>query len=317
MNVIQVGGQAVIEGVMMRAPKAVAVVVRRRNGELAFKEDSWRSLADRWTFLKWPVFRGPLVLVEALINGLQAFHFSANQALEDEGEAKEPLNQWALRATFIVALIIGLGLFVILPHLLAICMGRLMGIEKGVDSFWFHFTDGIIKVFFFWTYIRLISFHSEIRRVFQYHGAEHKAIHTYEHGDELTVNNARKYSSVHPRCGTSFILLVLLISMFFFAAVFPFVPGMSGMNPVAQNTFIILYKIAFMLPIAGLAYEFIRWSARAKSPRLPIRLFMAPGLWLQKLTAYEPSDSQLEVALSALATVIKMEGLSQSRKTIL
>jgi uncharacterized protein YqhQ len=317
MKPIHVGGQAVIEGVMMRAPKALAVVVRRRNGELASMEGVWRSLAERWTFLKWPVVRGPIVLIESLINGLQALNFSANQALEDEGEAGKPLNQWALIATFIVALILGLGLFVALPHALAICVRRLMGVEGGVDSLWFHATDGFIKILFFWAYIRFISLHREIKRIFQYHGAEHKAIHTYEQGDELTVENARKYSPVHPRCGTSFILLVLLISIFFFAAVFPFMPNPSDMNTVARNVLFIIYKIVFMLPIAGLAYEFIRWSAGTKTPRMPVRLLMAPGLWLQKLTTHEPSESQLEVALNALSTVIRMEGLNQPQKAIL
>ena len=317
MNPIHVGGQAVIEGVMMRAPKALAIVVRRRSGQLVSKEDEWRSLSERWTFLKWPIVRGPIILIESLINGIQALNFSANQALEDEGEAEKPMNRWVLSATFFVALALGLGLFVVLPHILAAWALSLTTFKHGVDSLWFHAADGFIKILFFWAYIRLISLHGEIKRIFQYHGAEHKAIHTYEHGEALTTENARKYSTVHPRCGTSFILLVLLISMIFFATMFAFMPGLPDMNPLGRNALFILYKIAFMLPIAGFAYELIRWSAKKKRTSVPARLLMAPGMWLQNLTTHEPSDRQVEVALEALTRVIEIESRNKPHDIIL
>jgi uncharacterized protein YqhQ len=317
MNPIHVGGQAVIEGVMMRAPKALAIVVRRRNGQLVSREEEWRSLSDRWTFLKWPVVRGPIILIETLINGIQALNFSAGQVLEEEGETEQNVNRWALNAALFLALALGLGLFVALPHILAAWVLSLTTFKHGVDSLWFHAADGFIKILFFWAYIRLISLHGDIKRIFQYHGAEHKAIHAYEQGEALTIENARKYSTIHPRCGTSFILLVLLISVIFFATVFALMPRLPEMNPLERNALLILYKIAFMIPIAGFAYELIRWSGRGKKTSLPLRLLMAPGLWLQKLTTREPSDSQMEVALKALGRVIEIESRNQLQDVVL
>jgi len=279
------------------------------------KEDAWRSLSERWTFLKWPILRGTIVLIESLINGIQALNFSANQALEGEEDKNKSLNQWAIIATMITALALGMGLFVALPHLLTMYSGKLFGARLDVNSLWFHAIDGFIKIFFFWAYIKLISLHGDIRRIFQYHGAEHKAVSTYENGEELTVENARKYSPLHPRCGTSFILLVLLISMVFFALAFPFVPRFSGMNSVVRNAIYIGCKILFMLPIAGIAYEMIRWGSK-KMNLLPVRMIMAPGIWLQKLTTRHPTDDQLEVALNALDRVIKLEGFSKPREEL-
>jgi uncharacterized protein YqhQ len=300
---IRVGGQAVIEGVMMRAPKSMAIAVRRPDGKIFVKEHRWRSLSERWSFLRWPFIRGSLVLIETLINGMQALTFSANQALEEE---EESLGQWALFFTILLALGAGILLFVVLPHVISGLVGRLFGVSLGVEHFLFHVIDGIVKIIILLGYIWVISLFKEIRRIFEYHGAEHKSVYAYEAGEALTVENAKRFSTLHPRCGTAFILVVLVMSMFFFATVFPFVPTLEGHSGVVNQTFAIFMKILFMFPIAGIAYEMIKYSSRNMERGL-IRWAILPGLWMQKLTTREPSDEQLEVALAALDSALRVQ----------
>lgn len=299
---IKVGGQAVIEGIMMRAPKTFTVVVRRPDGQLSVREDRWYSPMEKWPFLKKPFLRGCIVLYEALFNGIQALTYSAQEAL---GEEEEKLSPLALAGTIAFALGGAILLFVVVPHLATLGIGTLIGADLGVSSIWFHVIDGVIKVSIFVAYIALISLLGEIRRVFQYHGAEHKSIHAYEKGDELTVENARKYPTLHPRCGTAFILLVLMFSIFLFTLVFPFVPKELFGNRIITNAFFILVKIALLPPIAGISYELIRLGDRHHNVFLAAML--APGLWLQKLTTREPSDDQLEVAIVALKKTLEKE----------
>jgi len=293
---IHVGGQAVIEGVMMRASKSMAIAVRRPNGEILVKEDRWRSLSERWPFLKWPFVRGSLILMEALIHGIQALTFSANQALEEQ---EESVGEWDMFFTVLLAFGAGIGLFVVLPHVISGLVGRLFGIKLGIQHFLFHVIDGGVKIIIFLGYVWLISLFKEIRRIFEYHGAEHKSVYTYEAGEALTVENAKKFSTLHPRCGTAFILVVLLISIFFFSIVFPFLPTLHDVPGIMNQMIAIVMKILFMFPIAGLAYEVIRFSSRNMERGL-IRLAVLPGLWMQKLTTREPTEEQLEVALAAL-----------------
>ena len=257
-NDIHVGGQAVIEGVMMRAPKSLAIALRRPNGEILIKEDRWRSLSERWSFLKWPFLRGSLVMLEALINGMQALTFSANQALEEQDES---MGDWALFFTIFVGLGAGVVLFVVLPHVISGLVGRLFGVRLGVEHLLFHLIDGAVKFMIFLGYVWLISLVKEIRRIFEYHGAEHKSVYAYEAGEALTVENAKKFSALHPRCGTAFILVVLLISIFFFSIAFPFVPTLHDVPGVMSQMIAIVMKILFMFPIAGLAYEIIKFSS--------------------------------------------------------
>jgi len=256
---IHVGGQAVIEGVMMRAPKSMAIAVRRPNGQILVKEDKWRSLSERWLFLKWPFVRGGLVVVEALINGMQALTFSANQALEEE---EESLGQSALFFTVVLAIGAGILLFVVLPHLISGLVGRLFGLRLGVEHFLFHVIDGGVKIIIFLGYIWFISLFKDIRRIFEYHGAEHKSVYAYEAGEALTIENAKKFSTLHPRCGTAFILIVLLISIFFFAIVFPLMPTLNNVPGLVNQMIAIVIKVLFMFPIAGLAYEMIKFGSR-------------------------------------------------------
>ena len=311
---IQVGGQAVIEGVMMKAPKSLAVVVRRPNGELVTKEDVLHPWSDRFPLLKWPVLRGTLILIETMIQGIQALNFSANQAMAEEEGTKE-IGWWAMLGTLSLAILLGLGLFVALPHWISAYLGGLTSFQFGVDSFSFHLLDGGIKVFFFIAYIWIISRFKDIRRVFQYHGAEHKSIFTYEAGEDLTVENAKPHSTLHPRCGTSFILLVLVISILFFSVLFPFLPKMPLLNSWSRNVLYVGLKILLMIPIAGLAYEAIKYTS--KKTHIPwIRILILPGLWIQRLTTQEPTEDQIEVALSALNRVLCMEDRLTEQKVV-
>lgn len=299
---IKVGGQAVIEGIMMRAPRTFTIVVRRPDGELSVREDRWYSPMEKWPILKKPLLRGCIVLYEALYNGIQALTYSAQEAL---GEEEEKLGPWALAGTIALAFGGAMLLFVVIPHLATLGIGALVGSDLGVRSIWFHVIDGIIKVSIFVSYIALISLLTEIRRVFQYHGAEHKSIHAYEQGEALTVENARKYPTLHARCGTAFILMVLVLSIFLFTGVFPLLPKELFGNKILTNAAFILVKIALLIPIAGLSYEIIRMGDKFNNPVL--NLFLLPGLWLQKLTTREPSDDQIEVALVALKKTLEKE----------
>ncbi|MGC8908274.1 MAG: DUF1385 domain-containing protein [Desulfomonilaceae bacterium] len=301
-ELIKVGGQAVIEGIMMRAPKTLTIVVRKPDGQLSVREDRWYSPMERWPVLKKPFLRGCIVLYEALFNGIQALSFSAQEAV---GEEEEKLSPWALGGTILFAIGAALALFVVIPHLATLGMGVLFGKDLTVKSLWFHVIDGVIKVTIFVGYIYAISLMKEIRRVFQYHGAEHKSIHAYEQGDDLTVENARKYPTLHARCGTAFIMLVLLVSIFLFSLVFPFFPNDLFGNKIATNLFFIAIKMCLLLPIAGFSYELIRFGERVRNPLLDVVL--KPGLLLQRLTTREPSDDQIEVALVALKRTLERE----------
>lgn len=304
-----VGGQAVIEGVMMRGKHGWAIAVKKPDGSIMLKEERLHTLAERFPFLKWPFCRGPVVLLEALIYGIKALSFSAQAAVDEEEQQLSPLS---MAITILAALAMAILFFGLLPHILSGLVGRWWGTDLTVKNFGFHLIDGFLKIIFFLVYVWLISFMDEIRRVFEYHGAEHKSIFAYENGDELTVANARKYQIWHPRCGTSFILVVLLLSILIFSLVFPLLPSPVPGNYLLNNLAQVGIKIILMLPIAALSYEVIRLGG--KYARHPFwRLVLWPGLLTQRLTAREPSDDQLEVALEALRAVIALEGkLSQS-----
>lgn len=334
MSDMNVGGQAVIEGVMMRTPHAFTVAVRAPDGTIVLKEDNWRSIWDKMTFLRWPFLRGTVVMIEALVNGLQALTFAATVATPEEESsnaaaqstnsdatsaeggastvhstpAPSALSNWQLTVTIASSLGMGLVMFVALPHLLTAGLGWLLGSELlNPDGVLFHIVDGIIKLGIFVAYIALISMMEDIRRVFQYHGAEHKSVYAFEAGVPLTVENVRQYSTLHPRCGTSFLMFVMLVSIFLFSAVFPlFMPAFDGMPAIVRNLIMVAIKIPLMLPVAGISYEAIRFSG--KFPNNPVLgLLSKPGLWMQRLTTKEPSDAQLEVAIAALSKALERE----------
>ncbi len=294
---LSIGGQAVIEGVMMRSPHAFTVAVRkggRPGAEIALHSQELRPLGDRFPLLKRKVVRGAAALFEALWLGIRALNFSANEALETEDGTKEEIGPLAMTGTLLLAVAFALGVFLALPLLLTHLLGSQFGALKG--SILFNLTDGAIRVSLFLGYVSGISFMKDIRRVFQYHGAEHKVIGAHEAGEPLTVENARKYSCIHPRCGTSFLMVVIVLSILFFSLV----PGAWSLWAKGAARLILLPLIA------GLAYEFIKFSAKHRGSPV-VEALILPGLLLQRLTTRDPSDDQIEVAIRAMDEALARE----------
>ncbi len=295
---LNIGGQAVLEGVMMRSPHAFTVAVRkggRPDAGIALLTEPLQPIGERFPFLKRRIIRGSVVLFEAMWLGIRALNFSANEALESEDGKKEEIGPWAMAGTMIVALAFSLALFLALPLLLTNLLGlKYYAVSR--SSIVFNITDGVFRVALFLGYISGISFMKDIRRVFEYHGAEHKVIAAYESGEGLTVENARGRSRIHPRCGTSFLLVVIALSIVLFSCI-------PGVWPLWAKA---LSRIAFLPLIAGLAYEFIRYSAKHCESRT-VKALMQPGLLLQKLTTREPSDDQIEVAIRAVTEALALE----------
>lgn len=300
-----VGGQAVIEGVMMRAKNRLAIAVRKPDGEILVEVRPWFSLTSA-AILRKPMLRGFPVLLETLVNGIKALNFSAMQAVEeDEGEGE--LTPWHLVLTMIVALSVALGLFVVLPHFLSVAM-QWLDLSGDVETLSFNAWDGAFKMLLFVGYIGAISFVPDIRRVFQYHGAEHKVIWAFESGREVTVAEARGNSRLHPRCGTSFLLFVLAVSILLYTALVPWL--LTFYKPqmfILKHLYIVGMKLLFMVPISCIAYEIIRFAGKFSSNVL-CRMLCWPGLVLQMMTTKEPDDSQIEVAMAALKCAVSEEG---------
>ncbi len=297
-----IGGQAIVEGVMMRAPRALAAAVRRPDGQIAVQTWPYRPITDRLPFLKLPVLRGGVVLVESLVLGMRALSWSADQQAEAEGqrdEAQVKRDQRAIAGTMVLSLALGFAFFVALPHLLTAGILWLLGLQVDADHPLFHLVDGVVKLALFLAYLAAIGRMEDIRRLFQYHGAEHMSIYAWEAGQELTVDGVRRWTRFHPRCGTSFLLFVVLASIAVFTPAFALLPPLPIENAVLKNLAQVLIKIPLMLPVAGLAYEAIRFSARFYTVPV-LRALLAPGLWLQRLTTREPEDAQLEVAICSL-----------------
>ncbi|RJR34006.1 MAG: DUF1385 domain-containing protein [Deltaproteobacteria bacterium] len=300
-----VGGQAVLEGVMMRSPQALAIAVRRPDGTVLLKDEPYTSLAARHPLLKRPLLRGPVVLLESLVTGIRALSFSAQVAVEEE--EGQSLGWGSIALTMGGAFVLAFLLFGFLPHYLSGLAGYLIGRPLTPADFLFHVIDGVIKLIFILGYIWGISRFKEIHRVFEYHGAEHKSICAYEAGEPLTVENARRHGTCHPRCGTSFLLVVLLVSLTIFTIFFPMFPPLTRTG-ILNNLVQVFIKVALMFPIAAISYEIIRWGGRHAHHPLA-RFLLWPGLATQRLTTQEPDDSQLEVALEALKAVLAREGI--------
>ena len=292
-----VGGQAVLEGVMMRGPGNWAVAVRTPNGEIAQVSRSIDSQMARHWVLRLPVVRGVMALGESLAIGFRALAISANYAAQVEGEEGEEggkevsteLSRGALIFAFAVAIGFAVLLFKVTPGLLT----ELLPI-KGTG--WFVIVEGLIRVSIFVAYLGLISLLPDLRRVFQYHAAEHKAINAYEAGEELEPEVVQRFSLIHPRCGTAFMLWVMVIAVFAFA--------FFG-RPAWY--WLIATRVLLLPLIAGLAYELIRFAGKHQHNRV-LMAVLAPGLWLQRLTTREPTLDQLEVSIKALREVLALEG---------
>jgi len=295
---LNIGGQAVLEGVMMRSPHGFTVAVRKGGkpgADIVVLRETLRPLGERFPLFKKRIIRGSAALFEAMWLGVRALNFSANEAMEDEDGKKEEIGPLALAGTMVLAIAFALGLFLALPLLLTNLLGMKYGIV-GNSSLAFNLTDGVLRVALFLGYVSGISFMKDIRRVFEYHGAEHKAIAAYEAGIDLTVENAKRYSCIHPRCGTSFLLAVVVLSII----VFSLIPGAWPLWAKAAS------RVVLLPVIAGLSYEFIKYTAKRRGHPL-IELVIQPGLWLQRLTAREPSGDQIEVAIRALNEALALE----------
>ena len=280
-----VGGQAVIEGVMMRGFGKVATAVREPDGNINVQIKSVSSIADKFPILKLPILRGAVSLFESLALGMKSLSFSAQAA----GEEDEQLSDKELIATIILAIVLACGLFLAIPTFAAKFFRTLTD-----DSVLLNLAEGFLRLIIFLAYLFAISRMKDIQRVFQYHGAEHKTIFCYEANLPLTVENVKKFPRLHPRCGTAFLLIVMLVSIFVFAFL--------GWPDLWLR---ILSRIILLPAVAGLSYELIRFSARSKNSL--VKLATLPGLWLQYLTTQEPDDEMIEVAIKSLEAVVPVE----------
>jgi uncharacterized protein YqhQ len=297
-----VGGQAVMEGVMMRAPHSYCVAVRRANGELVTEEMPLARISETYKIFKYPVFRGVGTLYQAMKLGIKALQFSTNAAMQDlppeknkDGSIKEPpkeMPKWVMAANLVMMLGSFLFLYKFLPLYLAARLGKIYPVFEGRVAF--NLADGLIRIAIFLFFMVLVSRMKDIRRVFEYHGAEHKVVFNFESGQPVSIENAQRFTTFHPRCGTSFLMLLMIVSL----VIYPFVPLDSFLAKF-------LVRLALLPVVVGVCYELIRFAA--KRPGFFMSLLTAPGLWLQRITTKPPSDDQAAVAIHALEGAMALE----------
>lgn len=304
-----IGGQALLEGILMRGPKKQAIVVRNQEGGLEIREEELKLIKDRYPILGVPFIRGVVTFLDSMVKGVKALMWSAEFYPEEEEEEPSRLEQWIERRfgsealmkwIIAIAVLAGLGfaiaLFIILPTL---ATSALLYFAPDAPMWLRNLLEGIIKLAIFFVYMILCSRLKDIKRTFRYHGAEHKTIFCYERGLELTVDNARAMPRHHPRCGTSFLVVVIIIAVLASCVVF----ALPGVRDVAENPIIrILLHLAMLPVIVGVTYELNRFIGRHDNP--VTRVLAAPGLWMQNFTTFEPDDSMLEVAIEALTLVL-------------
>ncbi len=313
---MQVGGQAVIEGVMMRAPGRIATAVRRANGEIVVKKRDYVSLAERNKFFKLPVLRGAVGLVEMMFVGVETLNFSAEVAMQDmqADEAsnnngkhlkvnKRPSNL-RLALTVLFSLAAGVAIFFVAPLIITT---KLFNVEQ--EAFWFNLIAGGIRISILLIYLIAISLMKDVQRLFEYHGAEHKAVFTFESQGALTVDSAKQFTRFHPRCGTSFILIVMIVAMLLFSVLDSFLILWLGKISLPIR---LLTHLPLIPLVGGVAYEFIRWSAKRSTTTIG-KILVAPGLWMQRITTSEPDPSQLEVALVAIKCALGVDQQPNAR----
>lgn len=307
-KIMPVGGQAVIEGVMMRSPKRIATAVRRASGKIEVKVHEYKSLIQRKKYLNIPIIRGAITLIEVMILGIKNLQWSADKAMEDleareikegkreKAKKKKPgMSTMSAIFTISIALIIGISAFFVLPLYLTT---EIFDIEK--QALPFNLVAGGIRIIFFLLYIWGISFMKDVKRLFEFHGAEHKTVFAFEEKVQLAPEKVQKFSTFHPRCGTSFLVIVMLVSLVFFAIVDTLV--MLWLGKIS-----LLIRLATHLPLipimGGISYEALKASARNIDNTF-VRALIAPGLGLQRITTSEPDEKQLEVAIAALNTAL-------------
>lgn len=302
MKKTTIGGQALIEGVMMKGPESIAIAVRKPDGEIVIEKKQLRLRKNK--LAKLPVIRGIVEFIRIMVIGVKALMFSADFVDLEEDENAEPskfdayleklfgdkLKDAVVYFSVIVSIGFSVGFFILLPNLLA----SILPFDKKTTSgvIYYNLFEGVLRVGIFFAYLVLVSKLKDIQRVWQYHGAEHKTIHCYEHEEELTIENVRKYTTKHPRCGTSFIFIVMIISIIVFA--------FTGWNSIWMN---ILIRIVLIPFVAGISYEVLKFMGRRTEWRL-VRILSAPGLAFQHFTTREPDDSQIEVAITAFNNVL-------------
>ncbi|MBW9146225.1 DUF1385 domain-containing protein [Clostridium sp. CM028] len=289
---INVGGQAVIEGVMMRGSAGIATAVRTEQGEIVVEKKGYTAYTKKNKILGLPIIRGFVSLIESLVIGVKTLNYSASFFEEEEEPSKldkwikkvfkEKSNDVIVGISLVISLIISIGLFFILPTLVASLFSKV-----GASTMGMNIVEGIIRVLIFLIYVYLIGKMEDIKRVYQYHGAEHKTIFCYENNVELTPENAAKFGRLHPRCGTNFLFLVMIVSIIMFS--------LTGWNSIWER---IMYRIVLLPLISGGSYEIIKWMG--KSTGTLAKILSYPGLKLQNLTTREPDLSQIEVAIKAL-----------------
>lgn len=311
-HITSIGGQAVMEGVMMRGPYKTSVAVRKPDGEITTKIDD-NGTKTRSKFFKLPIVRGCVNFIDSLVIGMKALMFSAEFIdIEDDGEEEQSkfdkwleaklgdkIKDYVIYFAVFISVIFSVGLFILLPSFLSGLVEAIPALEPVTSPQWFTSVfEGILRMIIFLTYMALISQMKDIKRVFEYHGAEHKTIACYEAGEELTPDNVKKYTRFHPRCGTSFLLFVMIISIIVFA----FLPRFNDIPKILTILLRLVTRLACLPIVAGLSYEVIKWAGRSKSKCVGI--LSKPGLWLQRLTTREPDQSQIEVAIAAMKPCI-------------
>jgi uncharacterized protein YqhQ len=292
-----VGGQAVMEGVMMRAPHSYCVAVRKPSGEIVTEQMPVSRVSEKHSYFKWPILRGLGTLGQAMSLGMQALKFSANAALDDgarpiASDPKPEVSSWMMGAQVVFSILFFLVLYKLVPLKLTDMLSNVAPVIKG--QILFNFVDGIIRLAIFIGFLFVLSRSKDIRRVFEYHGAEHKVVFNFESGKPVSVANAQQFVTWHPRCGTSFMFVIMLISML----VYMFIPVHSFGAKLA-------IRVALLPLIAGLSYELIRFAAKRRGSFLS--LLTAPGLWTQRITTKPPSDEQAQVAITALDGAMALE----------
>jgi len=313
---LAVGGQAVIEGVMMRSKERISTAVRIPSGEILVKSQEYISLTKRNKLLALPIIRGVITFFEMLVIGIKTLNFSADiavkEAEKEEAAAKgeeyvdieKKSNAFLLGATVVIALALGILIFFFTP----IAISSLLNVQR--DAVAFNLIAGTIRVILFLAYVWLISRFGEFKKVFQYHGAEHKSIFAYENGEELSVKNVSKYTTFHPRCGTSFILIVALFAILVYSISDTLYAVIVGEAPTLLKRFALHFSL---LPlVAGGSYELLKLSGKTRANRIT-NFLIQPGLWLQRITTSEPSDKQMEVAIVALESAL---GLTESKLSV-
>lgn len=312
-HITSIGGQAIIEGVMMRGPHKTAMAVRKSDGEIVV-ETNENGTKKKNLFCRLPIVRGCVNFFESMYIGIKALMFSAEFIeIEDdeEAETESKFDKWledkfgdkikdiVIYVSLIISLVMSVGLFILLPTLITRGLEALFSIIPSAGTLakfaatrtFTSVTEGIVRMVIFLTYLALVANMKDIKRVFEYHGAEHKSIACYESGEELTVENVRKHTRFHPRCGTSFLLFVMIVSIILFSLL-----------PRTGIFMRVLMRLALLPVVAGLSYEIIKIAGRSNNKI--VKLLTKPGLWLQRLTTREPDDSQIEVAIQSILSVI-------------